>query len=306
MWPCSLLDCRLCPYHRGVWSFSTWIQQSESVRRTPRVTRSIPFLLWVVRCAKCPPAMTPPLAPTVGRWPSWRQMVLAKRRINSRNGGIELARLNGSVITGARTLHPSGTMVGGGFSNLSWSADSQTLSFDQLDPSSDVTSSWLLSDPNAKSSLASAVEIPLHPKGLTWGGFLGRSAMGEPMGIGVQTAVQDEPPLASSQEVVSIDPQTGAVVRTLFELPAAICTSSSPSAPEDCDADFTNTLDVAPSGSNVLVSGAIPLKYGQVSTSGVTYLFRWDTSSAKPVRLTSGVLVAAWGPGPAATSSESH
>ena len=214
------------------------------------------------------------------------------------NGGIELAQLNGSETTGVRTLHPSGTMVGAGFSNLSWSLDSQTLSFDQLDPTSDVTSSWLLSDPNAKSSLASAAEIPLHPKGLAWGGFLGRSAKGEPLGIGVQTAVQDEPPLASSQKVVSIDPQTGAVVHTLFELPAAICTSPFPSAPADCDADFTNALDVDPVSSSVLVSGAIPLQYGQVSTSGLTYLFRWDRGSAKPVRLTSGVLVAAWGPRP--------
>ena len=82
------------------------------------------------------------------------------------NGGIELAQLNGSEITTIRTLHPSGTMVGAGFSNLSWSADSQTLSFNQLDPSKDVTSSWLLSDPNAKSSLASAVEIPSIRRGL--------------------------------------------------------------------------------------------------------------------------------------------
>jgi WD40-like Beta Propeller Repeat len=222
------------------------------------------------------------------------------------SGGIELAQLNGSEITGVRTLHPSGTMVGAGFSNLSWSADSQILSFDQLDPSSDVTSSWLLSGPNAKSSLASAVEIPLHPKGLAWGGFLDSSTKGEPLGIGVQTAVQDEPPLASSQKVVSIDPQTGAIVRALFELPAAVCTSASPSTPEDCDSDFSNALDVDPASSSVLVSGAIPLTDGQVSTSGLTYLFRWATDSAKPVRLTSGVLVAAWGPGPATSSSGSH
>jgi hypothetical protein len=222
------------------------------------------------------------------------------------NGGIELAQLNGSEITGVRTLHPSGTLIGTGLSNLSWSPDSHTLSFDQLDPTSGVTSSWLLSDPNAKTSLASAVEIPLHPNGLAWGGFLGRSTKGEPLGIGVQTAVQDEPPLVSSQKVVSIDPQTGAVVRALFELPAAICTSSSPSTPEDCDADFSNALDVDPASSSVLVSGAIPLTDGQVGTSGLTYLYRWETGSAKPVRLTSGVLVAAWGPRPATTSSESH
>jgi WD40-like Beta Propeller Repeat len=221
-------------------------------------------------------------------------------------GGIELAQLNGSEITGVRTLHPSGAMVGAGFSNLSWSADSQTLSFDQLDPSNDVTSTWMLSDPNAQSSLSSAVEIPLHPNGLAWGGFLGESAKGAPLGIGVETAVEEEPPLASSQKVVSIDPQTGAVVRTLFALPAAICTSPSPSTPEDCDADFSSALDVDPASSSVLVSGAIPLTDEQVSTSGLTYLFRWDSRSAKPVRLTSGVVVAAWGPRPGTTSSESR
>ena len=43
------------------------------------------------------------------------------------NGGIELAQLNGSDITAARILHPTGAMVGAGISNLSWSADSQTL-----------------------------------------------------------------------------------------------------------------------------------------------------------------------------------
>ena len=214
------------------------------------------------------------------------------------NGGIELAQLNGSETTGVRTLHPSGTMVGAGFSNLSWSLDSQTLSFDQLDPTSDVTSSWLLSDPNAKSSLASAAEIPYIRRGLPGAVSWVEAQRESHWALACKPLFRTSLPLASSQKVVSIDPQTGAVVHTLFELPAAICTSPFPSAPADCDADFTNALDVDPVSSSVLVSGAIPLQYGQVSTSGLTYLFRWDRGSAKPVRLTSGVLVAAWGPRP--------
>lgn len=213
------------------------------------------------------------------------------------SGGIELAQLNGSDITDVRTLHPSGAMVGNGFSNLSWSPDSQTLSFDQITPSTDATSSWLLSAPNQQSSLGPAVAVPLHPVGLTWSGFYGQNAKGRPVGVGVLTTAQGEPPLANPQKVVSIDPRSGAVIRTLFRLPEAICTSSSPQSPADCNADFSSALDADSGSANVLVSGAIPLQYGQVSTSGLAYLVRWNPALAKPVRMTSGVLVAAWGPG---------
>jgi hypothetical protein len=220
------------------------------------------------------------------------------------NGGIELAQLSGSNITGLRILHPSNAMLGVGISNLSWSSDSQMLSFDQLNPSTDSTSSWLLAAPDQQSSLDSAVVIPLHPAGLTWGGFFAENAKGPPMGIGVLTTAENEPPLANPQKVVSIDPQSGEVVRTLFTLPEAICTSSSPSAPKDCDADFSDALDADSGSSNVLISGAIPLRYGQVSTSGLAYLLRWDPAFAKPVRVTSGVLVAAWGPPPVSSTPQ--
>lgn len=66
--------------------------------------------------------------------------------------------------------------------------------------------------------------------------------------------------------------------------------SPSPSAPKDCDADFSNALDVDSAGSSVLVGGAIPLTFGKISTSGRTYLFRWEAALAKPVRLTAGCL----------------
>jgi hypothetical protein len=165
-----------------------------------------------------------------------------------------------------------------------------------LNPSDDVTSSWLLSTPSQQESLGSAVAIPLHPAGLTWGGFFGTTAKGRPLGIGVLTTPENEPLLANPQRVVSINPHSGELVHALFTLPEAICTSSSPSAPQDCNADFSDALDGDSSGSNVLVSGAIPLKYGEVSTSGLAYLVRWDAATTKPVRVTSGVLVAAWGP----------
>ena len=45
------------------------------------------------------------------------------------------------------------------------------------------------------------------------------------------TALRTSHHSRARRTVVSIDPQTGAVVRTLFTLPAAICTSLSPSAP---------------------------------------------------------------------------
>ena len=107
--------------------------------------------------------------------------------------------------------------------------------------------------------------------------------------------------MAGTQRVVSIDPSTGRVVRHLFNVPGAVCTAfSPPSVPSDCGADFTDALSVDAAGTSVLVGGAIPFSYGQVSTSGETSLYRWSVGSAQAVRLTRGVLVACWGPAQAA------
>ena len=212
-------------------------------------------------------------------------------------GGVDIATLSGSTVTGIVTLHPDAAQVGQGVSDLSWSPDSGHLSFDLLDPSTDSSTTWTLALPTSTSSLASAVQIPLHPADVAWNGYLGTSH-GRELGIGVSTAPQDEPPLASAQRIVSIDPTTGSVVRALFALPAAVCTTvQSPQAPADCDADFSNALDVDQAGSSVLISGAIPLTTsGTVNTSGLTSLYRWSQGSTKPVRLSRGVLVATWGP----------
>ena len=211
-------------------------------------------------------------------------------------GGIDVATLSGSAISGIVTLHPDAAQVDDGVSNLSWSQDSGHLSFDLLDPSTDSSTTWTLALPARTSSLASAVRIPLHPAGLTWNGYLGTSN-GRELGIGVSTAPEAEPPLAGAQRVVSIDPTSGSAVRELFALPAAVCTTvRSPQAPSDCDAGFSNALDVDRAGSSVLVSGVIPLTTGTVSTSGLASLYRWTQGSTKPVRLSQGVLVAPWGP----------
>jgi hypothetical protein len=212
------------------------------------------------------------------------------------SGGIDIANLSGSAIGGLLTLHPDANQAGQGVSDLSWSSDSQHLSFDLLDPSTDGSSSWALERPPSAGSLASAVKIPVHPEGLTWSGYLGMTAHRQPQGLGVLTN-PDEPPLAGTQQIVSIDPSSGHVVRRLFSLPAAVCTTArAPHAPSNCDADFSNALAVDQTGSSVLISGAIPLVSGQVGISGRTYLSRWSAGSTKAVRLAQGVQVATWGP----------
>jgi hypothetical protein len=195
------------------------------------------------------------------------------------------------------TLHPDANQVGQGVSNISWSSDSEHLSFDLLNGSTEESTSWTLDRPVSAGSLALAEQIPLHPAGLSWGGYLGTTPGGRSRGIGVLTTARDEPPLAGTQQVVSIDPSSGRVTRRLFSLPAAVCTTpGSPSAPSDCNGDFSNALAVDGAGSSVLISGVIPLTTGVVSTSGVTYLYRWETGGTKPVRLAKDVLVATWGP----------
>jgi hypothetical protein len=213
-----------------------------------------------------------------------------------RGGGIAIARLDGSVITSVITVHPGSQQIGLGVTNLSWSPSSKRLSFNLINGSKDSATSWFL--PNIRvSTLNSAVKIPLHPAGLTWGGFLTRGSDGRDLGFGVLTSPQDMPPLASPQRVVVIHPLTGVAVRPLFKVPDAICTmAQSPEGPADCDADFTNALDLDSVGSGVLISGATPIRSGQISTTlSSAYLYRWSFGTSRPVRLASGVLVATWG-----------
>jgi hypothetical protein len=210
------------------------------------------------------------------------------------SGGIAIATLMGNGVSNVQTLHPDPAQTGQGASDLSWSPDSDNLSFALLNGSSLTTPSWTIALASADGSLASAHEIPLRP-GVSWNGYWKTAKSGERFGIGVLTAPPVDSPstLAGSQAIITINPSTGKPIKRLFTINrAAICTTSVPS---DCQADFVNPLTVDGVGTSVLVGGAIPLAYGSVSTSGASYLYRWSAGDTRPVRLTPGVLVATWG-----------
>jgi hypothetical protein len=211
------------------------------------------------------------------------------------NGGITIATLAGDNISNVQTMHPDATQTDQGASNLSWSQDSQSLSFALLDGATDATTSWRIALARANGSLASAQEIPFRP-GVSWSGYWKVPKDGEQVGIGVLTSPPVDSPstLAGSQAIVTIDPSTGKAIKHLFTIKgAAVCSTSVPS---DCWADFVNPLTLDAAGTSVLVGGAIPLAFGSVSTSGASYLYRWSTGDSKLVRLTPGVQVATWGP----------
>ena len=192
-------------------------------------------------------------------------------------GGIDVATLAGTRVGGVRTLHPDPAQQDQGASDLSWSPDGQQLSFDLLGGAADTTTSWTIALAGAGSSLATAQQVPLQPAGLTWNGYWPMGGQRAALGLGVLTSPSSGPPLAGAEHVVTIDPSTGRVVRRLFSVPGAVCTASAPpSVPSDCDADYSDALSVDGAGTSVLVGGAIPLSYGQVSTSGATYLYRWS------------------------------
>jgi hypothetical protein len=208
------------------------------------------------------------------------------------NGGIAIATLVGDTVSGVQTLHPNTVQSNQGASDLSWSLDSQRLSFALLNGSTDTTTSWTIALAVANGSLASAREIPLRP-GVSWSGYWKAAMNGEQVGIGVQTSQPVDPPLAGSQAIVTINPSTGNVIKRLFAIKAAaVCSTSLPS---DCQADFVNPLSVDAAGTGVLIGGAIPLAFGSVSTSGASYLYRGSAGDSKPVRLTPAVQVATWG-----------
>ena len=203
--------------------------------------------------------------------------------------GVEIATLSSAGTVGpVRTLPPGPAQVGQGASDLSWSGDSKDLSFDLLNPSNDMTTSWTI--PVAGNiSLAVARQITLRGTGLTWNGYWGSNRQGAPQGIGVLTSA------SGHQEVVSINPATGRPVDRLFAIPAAICTARVPADSDGCTSDFSNEVIGDGTATSVLVGGAIPLVQGAPSTSGKAFLYRWSVGERAPVRLTPQVLVATWG-----------
>jgi hypothetical protein len=211
--------------------------------------------------------------------------------------GIDIATLSSAgTITQVLTLSPGPAQLNQGASDLSWSNDSDQLSFDLLNPSTNVTTSWtaaVAGTDSGSDSLAAARQIHLRDAGLTWNGYWGRTQRGAARGLGVLTSA------SGRQEVVTINPSTGRVVDRLFAAPADVCTATFPSEAGGCNSDFSNQVIGDSTGSSVLVSGAIPFVDGTPTTSGKALLYRWSVGAPAPVRLTPQVLVATWGPPPA-------
>ncbi len=207
--------------------------------------------------------------------------------------GIDVATLSATgAITAVRTLEPGPAQVDQGASDLSWSPDGRLLSFDLYDPTSRSETAWTTPVGPGVASLAGATRIPIHDVGLTWNGFFGTGARGEPQGIGALTSPSD-----GRQSVVTIDPSTGRIIAILFQTPAAVCEAIADNGPNECSSLFSNPIVADSSGSNVLVAGAIPYVFGfSPTTSGASYLYVWHRGTGRPLRLTGHVDVASWVP----------
>ena len=204
--------------------------------------------------------------------------------------GIDIATLSaGGIISSVRALSPGPAQLNQGASDLSWSSDSSQLSFDLLNPTTNMTTSWTIPTNATLTSLASARRIPLQEVGLTWNGYWGARRNGSAVGLGVLTST------SGSQEVVTIDPATGRMLNRLFSTPAAICTTAPDAGNGGCSSDFSNEVIGDSAGTSVLVAGAIPLIGGSPTTSGRTFLYRWSLGDRSPTRVASQILVASWG-----------
>lgn len=205
--------------------------------------------------------------------------------------GIDIATLSSTgAVTAVRTLEPGSAQINRGASDLSWSADSDSLSFDLYDPQTRLTSAWTVAVNSDPTSLADAVPIPLHQSGLTWNGYFTMGPRGRPQGIGVLPSRT-----GNGQTVVTIDAKTGRTIRKLFTIPAAVCAQVNPAQAGGCSSLFSNPLNADPPRSSVLVAGAIPYVHGTPTTSGATYLYVWHPGLRHPIRLTGHVDVASWG-----------
>jgi len=209
------------------------------------------------------------------------------------NVGIDIASLSSpGSIRGIRALAPGPAELGQGASNISWSAGSDRLSFELLDPSTNVTTSWTVSVGQGVTSLASARQIRLSETGLTWNGYFGALVRGTPLGIGVLTQAPGK------QIVVTINPLTGRTASRLFEMPAVVCLADA--HPEQgCFSDFSNPVIADNAGNAVLVAGALPTvdvtQNRDVSPSEVL-LYIWKVGEVRPLLIGHQVLVAAWAP----------
>jgi hypothetical protein len=210
-------------------------------------------------------------------------------------GGIELAQLSSNAVTATRILHPDASQLNQGITQLSWSPDSDRLSFAQIDGDTDVTTFWTVPVDAPVTSLGAATEIPLRNAALTWNGYWGsHQEHGRAVGLGVLTTT------TGTQRVVVIDPQSGRQLSTLFSLRGAVCVALSPASPpaptpSPCTYGFDNTVISDTSGGDVLLAGATQVS----ATTGARttpYLYRWRIGDRRLIRLTPGALRATWAP----------
>jgi hypothetical protein len=177
--------------------------------------------------------------------------------------------------------------VGPDINNLSWSPDSESLSFTMLTPTPDKRSLTLgasvLSVSTTPGSLDAAHMISL-PHGVAWAGYINATE-----GIGV--AQHWGPTRRNSTFALSvIDVRSGRVVTRLPSVPGQLGVGNTADGPE-------GTVQVDPSGQYLAL-----VEVG----SGNGTLYRWRIGtvpsriSARPVQIATGIFGVAWVPSPGA------
>jgi hypothetical protein len=211
------------------------------------------------------------------------------------SGGLAIGQISPEGLTDLRILKPTEQQLNQGIMQLSWSPDSQQLSFDQLNGTLDRTSFWRIPVNRHVTSLGAARQIPLGSPSLTWNGYWGGHLAGVPdAGLGVLTSRN------GTQKVVTINPATGLQVSTLFTVPGDVCVALSMSAPplegpgQVCSYQFNETVVGDTSGADVLIAGTTKFSPATGAKSAPA-LYRWNSRNGSIVRLQSGVDLATWG-----------
>jgi hypothetical protein len=194
--------------------------------------------------------------------------------------GIDIATLSAGSIGTVKTFEPGPQQLDRGASDLSWSSNSQRLSFNLLDSNTNVTTAWTLPLDTTAQTLAGATEIPLHSAALSWNGYWGTHD-GAEVGLGVLHSG------AGRLDIVTVNPTSGAIIDRLFRVRGADFS------------DFSNDVIGDSAGTSVLVAGVTPFVDGTPTTSGKVLLYQWKVGETNPRRLSDQVEVASWGPIPA-------
>ena len=184
--------------------------------------------------------------------------------------------------TGATKIWRYST-IGPDITGLSWSPDSQEVSFTTTTPTPDNRSltvgAWVLNASTPTGSLDAARKIPLAP-GMAWAGYVNRAD-----GIGVTQHWAGTIP-SSSFGLSVVDATSGRVIASLPHVSGQLAVD--------------NVLDGAEGAVQIDPSGQHLALVEVVSGSGA--LYRWTIGSipnrisTEPVQIATGVIGAAWVP----------